>query len=109
MTQLLGLTVPRLRGYRSDVNLIRMDFVSAPWLLDFAGVLFHPPDFSEDATASWHADVRLRFGSHDWMAWAVYHALAKHGIYYVDLRPSNVNLTHLPGLEPAETPNDEPY
>src|SRR5687767_15472098 len=83
MTQLLGLTVPRLRGYRSDVNLIRMDFVSAPWLLDFAGVLFHPPDFSEDATASWHADVRLRFGSHDWMAWAVYHALAKHGIYYV--------------------------
>src|SRR5688500_14974572 len=33
ITQLHGLTVPKLRGYHSDVKLIRMDFVSAPYLL----------------------------------------------------------------------------
>jgi hypothetical protein len=36
--------------------------------------------------------------------------LAQHGIYYMDCRPSNLNLNGLPGLEPTETADgDEPY
>lgn len=41
-----GLTVPKLRGYRSAARVIRMDFVSPPFLLDFTGVQFDPPEFS---------------------------------------------------------------
>ena len=51
MTRLHDLTIPRLRGHARNYNLIQMDFVSAPYLLDFAGVLFDPPDFPSDTMA----------------------------------------------------------
>src|SRR4051812_48704052 len=54
INQLHGLTIPKLRDFRSDVKLIRMDFVLSPYLLDFAGVSFTAPDFSEDTMNDWH-------------------------------------------------------
>lgn len=81
-----------------------MDFVSAPYLLDFAGVKFDPPDFSEDTMASWHASLEEFFGPNVSVAYAVYHSLAQHGMYYLDFRPSNMKLDGLPGLQPFEPP-----
>src|SRR3954462_6288688 len=45
ITKLHDLNVPKLRGSDFDARLIQMDFVSAAYLLDFAGVRFTPPDY----------------------------------------------------------------
>src|SRR5215208_965938 len=42
--RLHGLTIPRLRDSRSELSLIRLDFVRPPFLLHLAGVTFSPPD-----------------------------------------------------------------
>lgn len=104
ITQLHGLTIPKLRNYRRGVKLIQMDFVSAPYLLDFAGVRFNPPDFPEDTMESWHAGIHEMFGSNAYIAYLVYDSLKKHGMYYMDFRPSNLKLEGLPGLEPFDPP-----
>ncbi|HLL89343.1 MAG TPA: hypothetical protein VK324_08570 [Tepidisphaeraceae bacterium] len=104
ISQLHGLTIPKLRGYRSDVRLIQMDFVGPPYLLDFAGVTYDPPDFPEDTMQRWHASIDEYFGLNAWVAHAVYHSLAQHGLYYTDFRPSNLRLDGLPGLEPSDPP-----
>src|SRR5215207_4694983 len=62
VTSVRGLTVPKPRAYVPALKLIRMDFVSAPYLLDFAGVLFEPPDFIPDAMADWDARLKFLFG-----------------------------------------------
>src|SRR5438128_2576092 len=72
MTQLHGLNIPKLRGHRDDLQLIQMDFVNSPFLLDFAGVQFNPPDFSPDVLADWHARIQDFFGPNAWVAYAVY-------------------------------------
>jgi tRNA splicing endonuclease len=109
MAQLHGLNIPKLRDHRADLRLIQMDFVSAPFLLDFAGVQFHAPDFPSDVMADWHARLEEFYGPNAWVAYAVYESLARHGIYYMDFRPSNLKLDGLPGLEPFEAPTeDEP-
>lgn len=38
LNKVRGLTVPRMRDYRDEALLIRMDVVKPPLLLDFAGV-----------------------------------------------------------------------
>ena len=89
--------------------IIRMDFVSAPFLLDFAGVLFTPPDFSEEVLADWYADIDEKFGPNAWVAHLVYQSLAKLGIYYVDIRPSNLNLDGFPDAVPyPSSDSDDP-
>jgi hypothetical protein len=109
ITRLHGLSVPKLIGHRAELNLIQMDFVSAPYLLDFAGVLFRPPDFPEDTMQRWHEGIQEMFGPNAHVAYAVYNSLAKHGMYYVDFRPSNLNTAGLPGLEPFEPGEEESW
>ena len=105
MTQLHGLHIPRLLSAREDYQLLEMDFVSAPYLLDFAGVLFAPPDYPEDAMEKWHADIAEAYGPNATLAYAVYHSLEQHGLWYMDFRPSNMKLDGLPGLEPYTPPS----
>jgi hypothetical protein len=61
ITSIVGLTVPKLRGFRTDLKIIKMDVVKAPYLLDFAGVTYTPPDFPPDTMDDWHAKIRQRF------------------------------------------------
>ena len=105
--ELHGLNVPMMRDWRSDLRLIRMDVVSAPYLLDFAGVMFDPPDFDEDRWAYWRETISGFYGPNDWVAYDVYRTLAGHGLYYVDFRPSNMNIEGLPGLLPHDPPTWE--
>src|SRR4051812_19100968 len=83
ISKMLGLTIPKLQDYQRIPDLIRMDFVSPPFLLDFAGVAFSPPDFEADVMADWHAGLHERFAANVSIAYAVYTALAQHGIYYM--------------------------
>ena|SRR6266545_3071247 len=109
LTRLHGLEIPKLRDYRDDLKVIRLDFVNKPFLVDFAGVLFQPPEtlFSAETIEQWHAEIQERFGRNAHIAYAVYHSLAQHGMYYVDMRPSNVNVQGLPGVEPFEAMNSD--
>jgi hypothetical protein len=94
--RLHGLNVPRLLDHDDEKEIIRIDFVSAPFLLDFAGVLFRPPDFPEGC----HDAVEEKFGPNSWIAYLVYDSLAKHGIYYTDFRPTNLKLEGHPDFQP---------
>lgn len=106
IVELHGLNVPKLRSFNRQLRVIEMDFVIPPFLLDFAGVKFSPPDFSEDVMAHWHAKLEEFFGPNVSVAYDVYHSLAKHGIYYMDFRPSNMKLDGLPGLLPHDLADD---
>lgn len=99
VTSLHGLTIPKLRNHSPSRNLIQIDFVSPPYLLDFAGVKFSDPDFSADTMDDIHATIEERFGKNADIAYAVYHSLLRYGIYYLDLRQSNLNLEGLPGID----------
>jgi serine/threonine protein kinase len=110
ITQVNGITVPRLHSYRHDVKLIAMDFVNSPYLLDFAGAKLERPDFPEDTMNLWRAEIDARFGPNAWIAYSVHYYLAQQGIYYLDLRPTNLKLDGLPGIEPFDASlSDDPY
>ena len=55
----------------------------------------------------WHAGIEEMFGPNAWVAYAVYHSLAEHDLYYRDFRPSNLKLDGLPGLEAVERPSSD--
>jgi hypothetical protein len=107
-SRLHGLSVPKLIASRRDVKLIEMEFVAPPYLLDFAGVQFSEPDFSAEVQEYSHRRIVDGFGPNASVAYAVYDSLAKMGIYYLDFKPSNMNLKGLPGLQPYERLEDDP-
>lgn len=92
LSRLHGLTIPKMLGYRPDLRAIEMDFVIAPYLLDFAGVRFEPPDFSDDTMEKWHSDIAEAYGPNAWIIYRIYESLSKHAIWYMDFRVSNVKL-----------------
>ena len=110
ITQLHGLNVPKLRGVSINARLIQMDVVNKPYLLDFAGVLYEPPDYPLDKMELWHQDIARYYGPNAHVAYAVYNTLAGYGLYYVDIRPSNLNIEGLPELEPHDPgADDDPW
>lgn len=102
LTRLHKLTIPKLIAAQPSVKILQMDFVRPPYLLDFAGARLQPPDFSPEVIEHWHADIAEKFGANTDIVYAVYHALIRHGIYYLDFRPSNLNLAGHPGLKSNE-------
>jgi hypothetical protein len=102
MTKLHGLNIPRLLSHSPELKLIQMDVVTTPFLLDFAGVLFRPPDFTDDAMQHWTAAIEGWYGPNAWFAHMVHHSLARHGMYYVDFRPTNMKLDGHPDLQPFD-------
>jgi hypothetical protein len=90
-----SLNVPRMLASDPERHLIHMDLVRPPFLLDFAGVRFAPPDFSDDVMADWHDQIVEKFGDQFALVYAIYDFLAKRGLYYLDFRPSNLNLSGL--------------
>lgn len=100
INELLGISIPKLRRFSLTLRLIEMDFVTPPFLLDFAGARFAPPDFTTDAMEHWHADLAERYGPNVGIVYQIHDWLAKRGVYYTDFHRSNLNLEGLPGLEP---------
>lgn len=107
LTELYGLKIPKYWKSWPLSRTIQMDFITPPYLLDFAGVLLDPPDFSEDAMDDWHRRVEKMFGRNTDIVWAVYNALKRYDLYYIDFRPSNLNTTGLQGAEPSGSTDDD--
>jgi hypothetical protein len=95
-SQLHGVTIPKVHDERLDLKLILMDFVTPPFLVDFAGVQFHPPDFPPDTLALWRDRIDEMFGPNAHLAWAVYSALTQYDIWYTDFHPRNLSLENHP-------------
>lgn len=94
---LLGLNIPKLLGNDDDLSVIQMSIVKPPFLLDFAGVKFADPGFSGETNAEIREAIVEQFGRDAHIPFAVYERLKQIGIYYLDLRPSNLNLKGYPG------------
>ncbi len=99
LTQVEGITIPKLRMADHSRQLIQIDFVSPPFLLDFAGVRFSDPQFPSETVREIHEEIEMRFGRNSHIAHAVQHKLLEIGMYYLDLRPSNLNLLGLPNVD----------
>jgi len=104
-----GLTIPKLRAYRADLRIIHMDFVTAPYLLDFAGASLEQPDFSEETMQDWHNGIQTMFGPNAPIVYAVQRKLAQQGIHYMDFRPSNMNLTGLAEAQPYPVEDSDDF
>ena len=102
-----GLEIPKMRNYSKDHCLIHMDYVSPPFLVDFAGTQFKPTDFPPEVLEDWYAMIDRRFGPNAWVVYKVKDALEKHGIYYLDFQPRNLNVKGLPGTVPYEPTEDD--
>lgn len=102
ITQILGVTVPKLRAVDSDRMLIQMDVVCPPFLLDFAGVKFTDPGFPPDTIAENSRMIEERFGPNAPLAFAIQAELRKLGMFYLDMRPDNLNLQGHPDFKPLQ-------
>lgn len=108
MDAILGLNIPTLIDSHPDLMVIEMTSVQPPFLLDFASVLFEPPDFESGIYAGWHDRMQFRFGGNTWFVVAVYNALAAMGLYYMDMHRGNLNFTGIPGIDENDFgPDDE--
>lgn len=99
ITRIGGITIPKLHKEDFDRQLIQIDLVKPPYLLDFAGVRFSDPKFPPETVRQIDEDIQLRFGRNAAFAYAVQHRLLQIGMYYLDLRPSNLNLQGLAGVD----------
>lgn len=105
--RLHGLTIPKPRGRDDRLRAVQMDIVDPPYLLDFAGVEFRPPDFSPDVMDQWRQNLDEMYGPNVSVAYSVYESLKRLGMYYLDFRHSNMRLDGLPGLAVEERPADD--
>jgi hypothetical protein len=99
LTQIDGITIPKLRDADHNLHLIQIDVVRPPYLLDFAGVKFSDPQFPSETVRQIHEEIQMRFGRNAHIAYSVQEQLRRIGMYYLDLRSSNLNLQGLPGID----------
>lgn len=93
-----GFTIPALLDFDDELQIIEMEIVSPPYLLDFGKVhLDRPPFYWNDSQmrANAYEEWRERFDDHWEDVACVLHMLEKYGIYYVDPRVANINVEGL--------------
>lgn len=95
-----GFAVPRLLDSDDSLQIIEMEIVEPPYILDFGKVhLDFPPRYWDDPQLrqNAYAEWRERFDSH-WEDVAGVIAVLQHrfAIYYIDPRPSNISVEGLP-------------
>ncbi|TWT37486.1 hypothetical protein KOR34_24380 [Posidoniimonas corsicana] len=86
--------VPRLIDSDDSLQIVEMEIVEPPYVLDFGKVyLDAPPFYWRDPQLRKNAydEWRERFDSHWEEVASVVYELERHGIYYIDPRPSNIN------------------
>lgn len=93
VTKVRGCHVPQLLGHDDDWLVIEMTAVTPPYVLDFAGAyLDRAPDYPDDILAEWEAEKREQFGDGWGEIQRILWALERHGIFVLDISPSNICL-----------------
>jgi hypothetical protein len=91
VTMVGGCHVPQLLRYDDTLWVIEMTVVKQPFVLDFADAqLDAAPDFSEEVMADWRAEKHDEFGKHWPAVQNIIAAFQIHGVFLVDVRPSNI-------------------
>ncbi len=93
VTQIDGLSVPRLIDFDDELLIIEIGIVKPPYLLDFGKAhLDHPPDFSSETMAEWEEQLVELFGDDVPRVKSLLRRLTQFGIYYYDAKPANIRL-----------------
>jgi hypothetical protein len=93
VAEIRGLVVPRLRQVDDARQIIEMDLVTPPYVLDFgAAYLDEPPDFGEDPNDAEQREKEHRelFGPNWPEVQTVLRAFQAHGVYITDIHPGNI-------------------
>jgi hypothetical protein len=91
VTRVCGFAVPKLIGFHDDFQIIEMDIVSPPFVLDFAKCwLDTPPEFSDKQWDDWQAAGQELFEARWQAVLELLAVLKQYGIYYYDAKPANI-------------------
>lgn len=85
--------VPGLIAFDTDLQVIEMDIVTEPYILDFGkAYVDFKPDYHEDAIESWNAQYSELWGEERWKyVKRLLASLTLDGIYYQDPTPRNIS------------------
>ncbi|MGD9858199.1 MAG: hypothetical protein AB7U20_24925 [Planctomycetaceae bacterium] len=88
-----GCRVPALIGYDDQLWVVEIEFVTPPFVVDFAGAhLDMRPQFPEDVYSDWLQEKSDQFGE-DWpLVQSVIAGFARVGVYLGDVKPGNITL-----------------
>lgn len=93
-----GFRVPTLIDYDDDAQLIEMDIVIPPFVVDFAQASLTPPlqtfadeDEEDEALREWNEAGRDIFGRHWETVQSILSGFRVHGVYLADLHPRNID------------------
>lgn len=88
-----GLNVPRLVAFDDGFQIIEMEIVAPPYLLDFGKAhLDARPEFPAETMVEWDEQLVELFGDDVPRVKRVLRQLTKYGIYYYDAKPANIRL-----------------
>jgi hypothetical protein len=91
VSEICGFHAPELIACDEDLWIIEMTVVSRPFVLDFAGAhLESLPDFAESIWEAWEEEKRDQFGERWTVVRKILDALETHGVFMVDVSPSNI-------------------
>lgn len=91
MAQVNEFVIPRLIDSDDALQLIEMDIVSPPYLLDFGKCyLDRKPDFSPEVWQEWNDEHEEMWEGRWKIVRRAVWQLEKYGIYHIDPRPGNV-------------------
>jgi hypothetical protein len=80
-----GLSVPRLIGFSDSLQVLEIDIVMPPYLLDERG------PYDEDQLAAWHEELKELFeGNYDRVCSLIGILWHRYRIDYVDAKPQNI-------------------
>ena len=86
-----GCNVPRLIDFDDNLQVVEIEIVQPPFVLDFAGAtLDDPPGFPAEVLTAWEAEKREQFGDHWPRVQSVLLAFQRFGIYLADVKPGNI-------------------
>lgn len=91
VTEVKGFKIPQPIHFDNELQIIEMELVSPPFIVDFAGAyLDQKPPFSPEEWAEWEQEKSEQFED-DWKrVKSAMWALQAHGVYLNDLHTGNV-------------------
>ena len=92
-----GFAVPRLIGHDDELQIVEIEIVAPPYIIDFAkcrlDVRF---DFSPEVMADWDEAGAELFEGRWREVKLLLAALERYGIYYLDAKPGNITFDPVP-------------
>jgi hypothetical protein len=87
-----GLAVPRLIGFNDSLQVIEMEIVSPPFLLDFGKAYFDcKAPYDSDQLAAWYQEMNdLWEDDYPLVCSLVFELWSRFRIHYLDVKPGNV-------------------